>query len=253
MQWSPTAPTIAQFVPCLFCITTSVVCSFVTGVIFFDYVFHVGFSYPFAQKYLSRTLKLVYKKKMRRKRSATKRSSLYATFSPLYKFQDDIWCGIIYLNYKGSRAPLSLYRQTHLVIVSRKKQTLHVTYDMSTSISKYRLDRRAGQHGSRPSVCGQAEVEKSVTGHHYSEVTSFGWSTRKRYRTLNTKLHHNMCIDSINTTTMKGSIKLSQCISQCNFLEQNITFFQETHTIGHNTILFNDSELNGWTFIDSGL
>ena len=52
---------------------------------------------------------------------------------------------------------------------------------------------------------------------------------------------------------MKGPIKLAQCISQCKFLEQNITFFQETHIIDHNTILFNDSELNGWTFINSGL
>ena len=58
---------------------------------------------------------------------------------------------------------------------------------MSTSISKYRLDRRAGQQGSRPSVRVQAEVEKSVTGHH-SEVTSSGWSTHKRYRTQNTKI-----------------------------------------------------------------
>ena len=49
---------------------------------------------------------------------------------------------------------------------------------------------------------------------------------------------------------MKNPIKLAQCISQCKFLEQNITFFQETHIIGHNTILFN--ELNGWTFINSG-
>ena len=122
---------------------------------------------------------------------------------------------------------------------------------MSTSISKYRLDRRAGQQGSRPSVRGQAEVEKSVTGHHYSEVT--GWSIHKRYRTQNTKIHHNICIGSINTTTMKDPIKRAQCISQCKFLEQNITFFQETHIIGHNTILFNDSELNGWTFINSGL
>ena len=73
-------------------------------------------------------------------------------------------------------------------------KTLPVTYDMSTSNSTYRLDRRAGQQGSRPSVSGQAEVEKFVTGHHYSEVTSSGWSTRKRYGTQNTKHHHNICI-----------------------------------------------------------
>ena len=47
---------------------------------------------------------------------------------------------------------------------------------MSTPQSTYRPDRLTGQQGSRPSVAGQAEVEKYVTGHHYSEVASSGWS-----------------------------------------------------------------------------
>ena len=54
---------------------------------------------------------------------------------------------------------------------------------MTTYTSKYRIDRRAGYQGSRPSVRGQAEVEKYATGHHYSEVTSSGWSKSKRYQT----------------------------------------------------------------------
>ena len=44
---------------------------------------------------------------------------------------------------------------------------------MSTSNLSNRIDRRAGYQGSRPSVRGQAEVEKFVTGHHYSEVNLF--------------------------------------------------------------------------------
>ena len=44
-----------------------------------------------------------------------------------------------------------------------------------------RIDRRAGQKGSRPSVRGQAEVEKNVTGHHYSEIASSGCHKRKGY------------------------------------------------------------------------
>ena len=124
---------------------------------------------------------------------------------------------------------------------------------MSTLTSTYRLDRRAGQQGSRPSVRGQAEVEKFVTGHHYSEVASSGWSTHKRYRTQNTEQHHKICIGSINTTTMKDPLKLAQCISQCKFLNHHITFMQETHITGHNTTIFDDTELNGWTFINSGL
>ena len=56
---------------------------------------------------------------------------------------------------------------------------------MSTPKSTYRLDLGAGQQGSCPSVGGQAEVEKYVTGHHYSEVASSGWSRDKRLRTQN--------------------------------------------------------------------
>ena len=124
---------------------------------------------------------------------------------------------------------------------------------MSTPQSTYRLDRRAGQQGSRPSVAGQAEVEKYVTGHHYSEVASSGWSRDKRLRIQNIQFHQKICIGSINTTTMKDPMKLTQCISQCKFLKHHITFIQETHIIGQNTIKFDDAELCGWTFINSGL
>ena len=48
----------------------------------------------------------------------------------------------------------------------------------------YRIDRRTDYQGSRPaSARGQAEVEKSVTGHHYSEVPSSGRLKSKRNRT----------------------------------------------------------------------
>ena len=123
---------------------------------------------------------------------------------------------------------------------------------MSTSNYKYRLDRRAGQQGSRPSVSGQAEVEKFVTGHHYNEVASSGWSRHKRHRTRY-EHRYDICIGSINTTTMKDPLKLAQCIHQCKFLKHHITFFQETHITGHKTTIFDDSDLNGWTFINSGM
>ena len=108
---------------------------------------------------------------------------------------------------------------------------------MTSYTSKYRIDRRAGYQGSRPSVRGQAEVEKYATGHHYSEVTSSGWSKSKRYRTQkNTNaFYHSILIGSINTTTMKDPLKLAQCISQCKFLKNDITFMQETHITGHHT------------------
>ena len=125
---------------------------------------------------------------------------------------------------------------------------------MRTYTPKYRIDRRAGYQGSRPSVRDQAGVEKYATGHHYSEVTSSGWPKSKRYRTRkNTTYYHSTCIGSINTNTMKDPIKLAQCISQCKFLKNDITFLQETHIIGNNTTVFEDNELKGWTFINCGM
>ena len=52
---------------------------------------------------------------------------------------------------------------------------------------------------------------------------------------------------------MKESFKLAQCISQCKFLKHEITFIQETHRIGHDTTVFDDDELAGWNFINSGM
>ena len=125
---------------------------------------------------------------------------------------------------------------------------------MPKSNISYRIDRRAGQQGSRPSVRGQAEGEKSVTGHHYSEVTSSGWPKSKRHRTQNNNnFHHSIGLGSINTRTMKDPMKLAQCISQCKFLHNDITFMQETHITGFETITFHDTELKGWQFVNSGM
>jgi exonuclease III len=52
---------------------------------------------------------------------------------------------------------------------------------------------------------------------------------------------------------MKDPMKLAQCISQCKFLNHSITFIQETHIFGQSTTKFDDRELCGWTFINSGL
>ena len=116
----------------------------------------------------------------------------------------------------------------------------YVTYEMSTLQNPYRIGRRAGYQGPRPPAGGQAGVEKYATGHHYSEVASSGWSGHnKRLQTHNTKRHHhNISIGSINTTTLKDPMKLAQCVSQCKFLKNSITFVQETHIFGQHTTKF---------------
>ena len=48
-------------------------------------------------------------------------------------------------------------------------------------------------------------------------------------------------------------MKLAQCISQCKFLNHSITFIHETHIFGQSTTMFDDQELFGWTFVNSGL
>ena len=48
-------------------------------------------------------------------------------------------------------------------------------------------------------------------------------------------------------------MKLAQSIYQCKFLNHSITFIQETHIFGQSTTKFDDQELYGWTFINSGL
>ena len=47
-------------------------------------------------------------------------------------------------------------------------------------------------------------------------------------------------------------MKLAQCVSQCKLLQSDITFMQETHIIGHDTIIFH-TDLNGWQFVNSGM
>ena len=52
---------------------------------------------------------------------------------------------------------------------------------------------------------------------------------------------------------MKEQIKLAQCIPHWKFLKNDITFLQESHIIGHQTTTFKDTELEGWTYINSGM
>ena len=99
-------------------------------------------------------------------------------------------------------------------------------------------------------------LNKCANGCHYSEVASSGRPQYKRQRTNNKtlKFHRKISIGSINTTTMKDPMKLAQCILQCKFLKHSITFIQETHMCGKNSLKFKENpELSGWEFIYSGL
>ena len=99
-------------------------------------------------------------------------------------------------------------------------------------------------------------IKNYASGHHYSEVASSGRPQYKRQRTKTKtqKFHRNISIGSINTTTTKDPMKLAQCILQCKALKHSITFIQETHMCGKNTIKFEKNpELHGWQFIYSGL
>ena len=99
-------------------------------------------------------------------------------------------------------------------------------------------------------------TNKYANDPHYSVVASTGRSQIKRHRTNNKtqKFHRRISIGSINTTTTKDPMKLAQCILQCKFLKHSITFIQETHMCGKNTLDFEKNpELRGWKFIYSGM
>ena len=52
---------------------------------------------------------------------------------------------------------------------------------------------------------------------------------------------------------MKDTMKFARSMSQCKFLKNDTTFMHETHIIENHTTIFDDTEIKGWTFINSGM
>ena len=89
---------------------------------------------------------------------------------------------------------------------------------MTTASSLYRIDRRAGQQGSRPSVDRQAEVEKYVTGCDNSSLSSNyimlpeTTSSDRRFPTETSVRFENINISTLNIRTLSCDIKLANSI-----------------------------------------
>ena len=148
----------------------------------------------------------------------------------------------------------------------------------------YRIVRRAGKQGTRPSVTGQAEVEKCATG---SDGLS-PFSTTSGTRTLNMTANksnsrnnnsknninnninnnsnnnknsrkssnniqfNNIRIATINVRTAQDDIKLATIVKTASDLGIDILAMQEVRCTSSGILTFEDESLKGWQFIWSG-
>ena len=144
----------------------------------------------------------------------------------------------------------------------------------------YRIVRRAGKQGTRPSVTGQAEVEKCATG---SDGLS-PFSTTSGTRTLNMAANksnsrnnnsknninnnsnnnknsrkssnniqfNNIRIVTINVRTAQDDIKLATIVKSASDLGIDILAMQEVRRTYYGVLTFEDESLKGWQFIWSG-
>ena len=63
---------------------------------------------------------------------------------------------------------------------------------------------------------------------------------------------NSLRVGSINMLTLKDEMKVPQAILQCKYLNHDLTFIQETHMTGSDTIKFESGECKGWSLIYSG-
>ena len=131
----------------------------------------------------------------------------------------------------------------------------------STKKTGYRIVRRAGHQGTRPSVASQAEVAKYVTGCDSSslstktpgtgnQLSNQNIGTKKR---LKIREFHNIRIATINVRTLQEDIKLALVVKAAIDLEIDILAIQEVRRTSSGFFVFDDDSLKGWQWIWSGL
>ena len=128
----------------------------------------------------------------------------------------------------------------------------------------YRIARRAGYQGARPSVDSQTGVEKYATG-----CDSLSLSSRKlqeanvldqynnQYLLNKTATHNNsknsnfnhLKIATLNKRTLICDIKLANAVQSAQSLGLDIFALQEVRRSGDGHITFSSESLNGWQFI----
>ena len=138
----------------------------------------------------------------------------------------------------------------------------------------YHIVRRVGQQGTRPSVTGQAEVEKYATGCDSLSLSTTTSGTRKHplkhnnagdaqridkvkssiteSKKTKTSSHNNIRIATINVRTLQDDIKMALIVKATAELEIDILAMQEVRRTSTGSFTFDDESLKGWQMVWSG-
>ena len=143
----------------------------------------------------------------------------------------------------------------------------------------YRIVRRAGKQGTRPSVTGQAEVEKCATGSDglspfpttsgtrtlnmtanksnsknniNNNINNNSNSNKNSRKSSNNIQFNNIRIATINVRTAQDDIKLATIVKSASDLGIDILATQEVRRTSYGVLTFEDESLKGWQFIWSG-
>ena len=130
---------------------------------------------------------------------------------------------------------------------------------MTSYTSPYRIDRRAGYQGSRPSVRGQAEVEKYATGCDSLSLSSKNTrlqETTSLDRSFSRKISHvrfeNINIATLNIRTLLCDIKFANTIQEAKNLNLDVLALQEVRRNGTGSFELDSDGIKGWQFVWSG-
>ena len=148
----------------------------------------------------------------------------------------------------------------------------------------YRIVHRVGKQGTRPSVTGQAEVEKCATGSDglspfsttsgtrtlnmtanksnsrnnnsknniNSNINTHSNNNKNSRKSSNNIQFNNIRIATINVRTAQDNIKLATIVKTASDLGIDILAMQEVRRTSYGILTFEDESLKGWQFIWSG-
>ena len=127
---------------------------------------------------------------------------------------------------------------------------------MSAKSTGYRLVRRVGQQGTRPSVLSQAGVGKYATGceslslrfQHVTRNIVFG--PKFLDNTTCQILKHQHCNTKIRT--LSCYVKLANSFLEAMILHLDVLALQEVRCHGTGTVEFDNGDIKGWQFVWSG-
>lgn len=121
---------------------------------------------------------------------------------------------------------------------------------MSTKQKSYRIVRRAGEQGTRPSVTSQAGVgEKYVTGCDSMSLSTRTPGTRNN---LSNNTYKVIRLATINVRTLQDDFKLACIVKAAEQFDIDVLAMQEVRRTSYDSVTLEDESLKGWKLIWSG-